>query len=190
LLNVGSVQQWAPVLIPYLLEIDRAGNLVPVWLKIIEQEDLLDLPPDANPAETPIGRAKRFAILMLGHYKSPELSQELGKLATDPDTSLYATQSLVKQATTSALQALVSALKDAEGWAKVDIVEACVTLNQTRFHDILLASGLDRATGLESYIAIPIFRSISLERYLRGGIAIAPRLVQQAAMIFAQVLQD
>src|SRR5205823_5601968 len=51
-------------------------------------------------------------------------------------------------------------------------------------------SGLDRVAGLESYIAIPIFRSISLERYLRGGIAIAPRLVQQAAMIFAQVLQD
>ena len=29
-----------------------------------------------------------------------------------------------------------------------------------------------------------------MERYLRGGSAIAPRLVQQAAMIFAQVLQD
>ena len=190
LLNVGSLQQWVPVLVPFILEIDRAGNLVPAWLKVIEQDDDADLPPDGNPAETMTGRARRFAILMLGNYKSPELSQLLGKLASDPNTSLYATQSLVKQATTPALQALVSALKDAEGWAKVDIVEACLTLNQTRFHDILLASGLDRVAGLESYIAIPIFRSISLERYLRGGIAIAPRLVQQAAMIFAQVLQD
>ena len=190
LLNVGSLQQWVPVLVPFILEIDRAGNLVPAWLKVIEQDDDADLPPDGNPAETMTGRARRFAMLMLGNYKSPELSQLLGKLASDPNTSLYATQSLVKQATTPALQALVSALKDAEGWAKVDIVEACLTLNQTRFHDILLASGLDRVAGLESYIAIPIFRSISLERYLRGGIAIAPRLVQQAAMIFAQVLQD
>ncbi len=190
LLNVGSLQQWVPVLVPFILEIDRAGNLVPAWLKVIEQDDDADLPPDGNPAETMTGRARRFAILLLGNYKSPELSQLLGKLASDPNTSLYATQSLVKQATTPALQALVSALKDAEGWAKVDIVEACLTLNQTRFHDILLASGLDRVAGLESYIAIPIFRSISLERYLRGGIAIAPRLVQQAAMIFAQVLQD
>jgi len=178
------------VLVPFILEIDRAGNLVPAWLKVIEQDDDADLPPDGNPAETMTGRARRFAILMLGNYKSPELSQLLGKLASDPNTSLYATQSLVKQATTPALQALVSALKDAEGWAKVDIVEACLTLNQTRFHDILLASGLDRVAGLESYIAIPIFRSISLERYLRSGITIAPRLVQQAAMIFAQVLQD
>src|SRR5947209_7697176 len=190
LLNVGSLQQWAPVLVPFIMEIDRAGNLVPAWLKVIEQEDDVDLPPDGNPAETMIGRARRFAILMLGNYKTPELSQELGKLATNPDTSLYATQSLVKQATTAALQALVSALKDAEGWAKVDIVEACLTLNQTRFHDILLASGLERVAGLESYIAIPIYRSIPLERYLRGGSAIAPRLMQQAALIFAQVLQD
>ena len=189
-LNVGPLLQWIPVLVPFLLEIDRAGNLVPVWLKVIENDDDPDLPPDANPAETMIGRARRFAILMLGNYKSPELSQLLGKLATDPNSSLYATQSLVKQATTSALQALVIALKDAEGWSKVDIVEACLTLNQTRFHDILLASGLDRVAGLESYIAIPMFRSISLERYLRGGNAIAPRLSQQAAMIFAQVLQD
>ncbi len=189
-LDAQSPEVRVPVLVPFILEIDRAGNLVPAWLKVIEQDDDADLPPDGNPAETMTGRARRFAILMLGNYKSPELSQLLGKLASDPNTSLYATQSLVKQATTPALQALVSALKDAEGWAKVDIVEACLTLNQTRFHDILLASGLDRVAGLESYIAIPIFRSISLERYLRGGIAIAPRLVQQAAMIFAQVLQD
>jgi HEAT repeats/PBS lyase HEAT-like repeat len=190
LLNVGSVPLWAPVLIPYLLEVDRAGNLVPVWLKIIEQEDTQELPADANPAETPMGRASRFAILMLGNYKSPEISQALGKLAIDPHTSLYATQSLVKQSTTAATQELVSALKGAEGWAKVDIVEACLTLKQARFHEILLASGLDRVPGLESYIAIPMFRSIALERYLRGENDIAPRLSQQAASILSQVLQD
>ncbi len=57
LLNVGSVQQWHPILIPFLLEIDRAGNLIPVWLRIIEKGDPEDLPPDANPAETVEGRA-------------------------------------------------------------------------------------------------------------------------------------
>src|SRR5205823_1246809 len=99
-------------------------------------------------------------------------------------------QSLVKQATTAAMQALVIALKDAEGWAKVDVVEACLTLNQPRFHEILLASGFDRVAGLESYVAVPIFRSLALERYLRGGNAIAPRLLEQAALIFGQVLHD
>src|SRR5229473_6465487 len=39
LLNVGSVQQWAQPLVATILEIDRAGNLIPVWLKVIEQED-------------------------------------------------------------------------------------------------------------------------------------------------------
>lgn len=190
LLNVGPVPLWAPVLIPYLLEVDRAGNLVPVWLKVIEREDTQELPADANPAETPMGRASRFAILMLGNYKSPEISRALGKLAIDPNTSLYATQSLVKQSTTTAMQELVSALKDAKGWAKVDIVEACLTLKQARFHEILLASGLDRVPGLESYVAIPTFRAIALERYLRGENDVAPRLSQQAASILSQVLQD
>jgi hypothetical protein len=206
LLNVGSVQQWKPVLIPFLLEIDRAGNLIPIWVRIIEREDATDLPPDANPAETMIGRARRFAILMLGNYKyvdishlhGPEgsdirytdLSALLGRLALDPNTSLYATQSLVKQSTTGAIQALISALKDAEGWAKVDVVEGCLALGQTRFYDIVVASGLDRVPGLESYVAIPIYRTIPLENYLRAEGRLALRLSQQAALIFAQVVQD
>ncbi len=190
LLDIGPFQQWWPVLVPFIFEIDRAGNLIPVWLKIIEREDPHDLPPDANPAETTIGRARRIGLLMLGNYKSPELSQALGKFATDPNSSLYATQSLVKQSTTAALQALISALKDAEGWAKVDIVEVCLSLNQSRFYDLLLASGLDRASGLESYIAVPLYRSIPLEGYLRGSNTITPRLSQQAALVFGQVLQD
>src|SRR3984893_6629623 len=141
MLDVGSLQQWIPVLIPTILEIDRAGNLVPAWLKLVEEDDPGDLPADTNPADTTIGRARRVAILMLGYYKSPELSIVLGKLATDPSSSLYATQSLVKQGTVAALQALVSALKDAGGWAKVDVIDAFAALNQARFYEIMLASG-------------------------------------------------
>ena len=190
LLNVGSVQQWAQPLVATILEIDRAGNLTPVWLKVIEQEDDVDLPPNANPAETMIGRARRFALLMLGNYKSPELSEALGKLAVDPNSSLYATKSLEKQGTTPAMHALISALKDAEGWTKVDIVDACTALKYSRFDDLLLASGLDRAAGLESYIAVPLYRTIDLERYLRGRSGVAPRLTQQAAMVISQILLD
>ena len=43
LLNVGSLQQWIPILVPTILEIDRAGDLVPAWLYIIGQEDPVDL---------------------------------------------------------------------------------------------------------------------------------------------------
>jgi HEAT repeat protein len=221
LLNVGSIYQWAPVLIPFILEIDRAGDFIPAWLNVIEQGDPPDLPTDSDPAETTIGRARRIAILMLGNYKTvaysgeslplgfskqnkskqglkstakmQDLTQFLGKLSLDPNTSSYATQSLAKQATTTALQALISALKDAEGWAKVDIVEACLSLEQPRFYEIVLASGLERVAGLESYVAVPIYRSIPLEGYLRGGntgTPPLPRLSQQAALIFGQVLQE
>ncbi len=190
LLNIGSLQQWIPILVPTILEIDRAGNLVPAWLKILEQEDPDDLPADANPAETMIGRARRLVILMLGYYKTPELSEILGKLAADPHSSLYATRSLVKQNTIASMQALANALKDAEGWAKIDIIDAYASLNQARFYELMLAGGLDRANGLESYIAIPLYRTISLEKYLRGGTGIPPRLTQQAALVVSQVLQD
>ena len=211
LLDLGSFLQWSPILLPFLLEIDRAGNLIPVWLKIIDEGDPTDLPPDTNFAETQVGKARRIAILMLGNYKLTEFSQKsssigfrpgksaatttkydlykvLGRLALDPNTSLYATQSLVKQGNSPAMQTLISALKEAEGWAKVDIIEACLKFNQPSFSDFLLVSGFERASGLESYIAIPLYRALPLERYLRAEVA--PRLCGQAALVFAQVVQD
>ncbi len=190
LLNLGPLQQWIPLLVPTILEIDRAGDLGPVWITIIEQEDTVDLPADANPAETIIGRARRIAILMLGFYKPAEISELLGRLATDSRSSLYATRSLVKQATVAAMKALAGALRDSEGWAKVDVIDAFAIIKQARFYEIMLASGLDRANGLESYIAAPLFRTIPLETYLRGGDNIAPRLTQQAALVVSQVLQE
>ena len=215
ILNVGSVQQWQGILTPFLLEVDRAGNLLPVWLYIIEQREDPVVPPNTNPAETMEGRARRFAMLMLGNYKNPQLATDaedqsgfslrksksnaitattlttiLSSLAVDPNTSLYAVQSLVKLGTNEAIQALLAALKDAEGWAKVDIIEGILTLNQVRFYDILLASGLDKAPGLESYIAIPLYRTLPLENYLRAGNLVGTRLTQQAALVFAQVLQN
>src|SRR5579885_1482790 len=214
LLNVGPVAQWKSVLIPFLFEVDRAGNLTPIWLKIIERGDPKDLPVGTNPAETMEGRARRFAILMLGNYKttetlaqsksigfsrqssavassaSPDLPRLLGKLALDPATSLYATQALVKQGTTAAIQTLVGALKEAKGWAKVDVVEGVLALKQERFNDILIASGLDGAPGLESYLAAPLYQGIALEQYLRGSNEVSPRLSEQAALIFHQALQN
>jgi HEAT repeat protein len=190
LLDIGPLEEWAGVLIPTIREIDRAGNLVPAWIRLVEEDDPQDIPEDANPADTTVGRARRVALLMLGYYKTPELSQLLGKYASDPHSSLYATQSLVRQSTVASLQALLNALKVARGWAKVDIIEAFATLNQARFYEIMLASGLDNAGGLESYLAVPLYRTIPLEHYLRGGEGIAPRLTQQAALVFAQILQD
>lgn len=201
LLDVGPFLQWKAILIPFLYEIDRAGNLIPIWFNIITREDEATTPVDANEIETPLGRAKRTAILMLGNYKYvnisaisnntyTDLSSLLGKLSVDPTTSLYATQSLVQQNTTNAIQALVGALKNAEGWAKVDVVDACLALNLTRFHEVLLASAFDHVTGLESYVAIPLYRAIPLEKYLLQENQKTSRLSQQAARIFAQVIQD
>jgi hypothetical protein len=213
LLNIGPVQQWKTVLIPFLHEIDRAGALIPTWLYIIDQGDPADLPPDGNPADSIQGRARRFAILMLGNYrmigitgtgqgarfasrgesdsKDPsDIAGILGRLATDPNTSLYATEALVKHDTISAKQALMGALKDAKGWAKIDVVEACLTLNQEQFYDLILASGLADVAGLENYIAIPIYRTIPLEGYLRYEHGTSSRLHTNAALIVAQVLQD
>ena len=213
LLNIGPVQQWKAVLIPFLYEIDRGGVLIPTWLYLINQGDPEDLPPDSNPADSIQGRARRFAILMLGNYRMlgiagvsktarfasrgesdsrdpSDIAGVLGQLAIDPNTSLYATEALVKHGTVSATQALMTALKDAKGWAKIDVVEACLTLNQEQFYDLILASGLEDVTGLESYIAVPIYRAIPLESYLRNENGTNARLNANAALIVGQVLQD
>src|SRR2546430_5879985 len=89
-----------------------------------------------------------------------------------------------------AIEALISALKCAKGWAKVDVVEACLELKQGQFYDLLVASGLDDAPGLESYLATPIYRVIPFENYLSGEDKTSPRLLEQSARIFSQVLQD
>src|SRR5260370_34959370 len=88
------------------------------------------------------------------------------------------------------MKVLAGALMDAEGWAKVDVIDAYAILNQARFYEIMLASGLDRANGLESYIAVPLFRTIPLENYLPGSSQLAPRLTPQPALVLSQSLQD
>ncbi|HTI15505.1 MAG TPA: HEAT repeat domain-containing protein [Dictyobacter sp.] len=213
LLNVGPVQQWKDVLIPFLYEIDRAGALIPTWITIIEQGDTENLPSDANPADTTQGRARRFAILMLGKYRmmgisnignAPQLTQRssdggsssfdiaafLGQLATDPNTSLYATQALVQHATVPAMQALIKALEQAKGWARVDVITACLSLHQEHFYDLVLAGGLNDAPGLENYIALAIYREIPLEHFLQRSKEITPPLRAHTAQIVGQVLLD
>ena len=214
LLNIGSVPQWKTIFIPFLLEIDRAGNLLPVWLHIIDHVEDPPIPSEANPAETPQGRARRYAILMLGNYKHPERANEndpllnfwqdaagdpitasrlastLGRLAVDANTSLYAVPALVTLNTNEATQALLQALKEARGWARVDIIDGILTLGQARFYDIALASAFEDISGLENYVAVPLYRVLPLESYLRANTISSPRLAQQAALVFAYVLQS
>jgi FOG: HEAT repeat len=199
LLNVGPVVQWQSVLVPFLYEIDRAGALIPAWLSLIAQDDLADLPPATNPAETPLGRARRYAILLLGKYRTMGIRDDnqttnlpayLGKLASDPNVSMYATEALVQQGTVPAMQALIEALKVARSWAKVDVIEGCLALNQERFFTLVVNSGLKHAPGLESYIALPIYRAVPLERYFVAELKIPPQLQENAALIVQRVLRE
>jgi HEAT repeat protein len=185
LLDVGPLQQWAPLLVTHLLETDRSGNLLPVWQTIIAQGEPRELPPDGNPANTTQGRARRLAVLMLGNYKAPELSRLLGRLVLDPALSHYAAQALCKQNTTLAWQVLMAALKEAEGWALVDIIEACLSAKLSNFYDLLLAFGFERLRGLEQYVVPALYRAVPLERYLDPADAapLPSRIGQNAALI-------
>ncbi|GCF07788.1 HEAT repeat domain-containing protein [Dictyobacter arantiisoli] len=211
LLNVGPIRQWQPLLIPYLYEIDRGGILIPTWTYLIAQGDP-EAPTISNPAETEQGRARRYAILMLGNYRTTgiagqgsqsrfasrgdedatyatDLTEYLGQLARDPEVSLYATQALVKQATMSSLQALLEAFKDAQGWAKVDTISSILEFKQERFYDLILASAFDNVTGLESYVSVPIYRAMPLANYLSNK-NVATRLKSNTAQIFQYILQE
>jgi HEAT repeat protein len=141
---------------------------------------------------------------MLGNYRTmgitstnnrdtdtaTNLPHILGQLATDPNVSMYATEALVKQGTVAAKQALIEALKEARGWAKVDVIEGCLALKQEHFYDMIISSGLDSAPGLESYIAIPVYRTIPIEQYFSTQYEVSPRLQANAALIVQRVLRD
>jgi hypothetical protein len=227
---LGQIEQWKQTLIPFLYEIDRGGVLIPIWIEIIVRGDPPDLPPHTNPVETNAGRIRRLAILMLGNYKTvgiqgkktltaskeplhflptlqetintQDIAQFLGLLATQPDTSLYAVQALLMHANLPAMQALINALHIAKGWAKIDAVEALLSLHQEQFYPLLIANGLKNAHGLEIFIARPLYRTIPLIPYLTGTSPThtASRqqvdqsnnthLQQQAALIIHNVLFD
>lgn len=190
LLDAGPLRPWAPLLESLALDIDRTGLLLPVWLKLIEQVEATTLLSEASLAESLAGRACCIAIRMLGNYKVSELSMALGRLAQDARTSLYATEALTKQATGAALHALVQALQQAEGWAKVDIIEACLALKRRHLQEVALASGLEQLEGLEHVVVAALFRSIDLENYLPAERAASKRLGEQAALVLALALRS
>nr|BBH95330.1 hypothetical protein KTA_35290 [Thermogemmatispora argillosa] len=187
LLDFSPLPQWASLVAAQLYEIDRAGILVPVWRMLIERTEPQEQGAlqGGNPAETPLGKARRLAVLMLGNYRDPELTALLGRLALDARLSFYAAQALLRQNTLLARQTLVRALKEAEGWARIDLLEACLKLKQSGFFDLLLAVGLERITGLEAYVAPSLYSAIPLETYLNPPpeVTLPPKLVQHAALI-------
>ncbi|GER81745.1 hypothetical protein KTAU_03830 [Thermogemmatispora aurantia] len=191
LLDFSPLPQWAPVVTAHLYEIDRAGSLIPVWQALIARGDpgdqeLEQRPLQASsPAETPLGKARRLAVLMLGSYKDAELTALLGRLALDPHLSLYAAQALLRQNTLLARQTLMRAVKEAEGWARIDLIEACLKLKQPGFFDLLLALGLEGIPGLEAYVAPSLYRAIPLEAYLDPPpeATLSSRLIQHAALV-------
>ncbi|MBX5457824.1 MAG: hypothetical protein IRZ31_13060 [Thermogemmatispora sp.] len=180
LLDFSPLPQWAPVVTAHLYEIDRAGSLIPVWQALIARGD-----PGNQEMETPLGKARRLAVLMLGSYKDSELTILLGRLALDPHLSLYASQALLRQNTLLARQTLMRAVKEAEGWARIDLIEACLKLKQPGFFDLLLALGLEGIPGLEAYVAPSLYRAIPLEAYLDPPpeVTLPSRLIQHAALV-------
>lgn len=191
LLDFSPLSQWASLVAAHLYEIDRAGSLIPVWQALIARGDLQDQEEeqrprqDSNPAETPLGKARRLAVLMLGCYKEAELTNLLGRLALDPQLSLYAAQALLRQNTLLARQTLMRAVKEAQGWARIDLIDACLKLKQPGFFDLLLALGLEGVPGLEAYVAPSLYRTIPLEVYLNPPpeVTVPSRLIQHAALV-------
>ncbi|MBX5450722.1 HEAT repeat domain-containing protein [Thermogemmatispora sp.] len=195
LLDFSPLPQWASLVVTNLYEIDRAGILIPVWRLLIEKADPQEQNPlqGSNPADTPLGKACRLAVLMLGNYREPELTALLGRLALDPRLSFYAAQALLNQNTLLARQTLVRALKEAEGWARVDLLEACLKLKQPGFFDLLLAVALERIRGLEAYVAPSLYKSaLPLEAYLNPPpeTTLPLKLVQHAALVCYYVLLE
>ncbi|WP_376794329.1 HEAT repeat domain-containing protein [Thermogemmatispora sp.] len=189
LLDFSPLPQWASLVASQLYEIDRAGSLIPVWRVLAESADFQDLerqtPQGMNPAETPSGKARRLAVLVLGNYKDADLTILLGRLAFDPHLSLYAAQALLRQNTLLARQTLMRALKEAEGWARVDLLEAGLKLKQPSFFDVLLAAGLEGIPGLEAYVAPSLYRTLPIETYLDPPPQATKslKLIQHAALV-------
>lgn len=196
-IQVGPFHQWQQLLLSTLYEIDRAGNLLPLWHHLIERGDPSQQASQSDPTTDPQGYARRVSILLLGYYKQPlplqrhqvgfasrfqrqqpDLVCYLGTLLLDPTTSLYASQALASIGTQQALEELLRALPEAQGWSRIDILERCLALNKEVLYTVLLTYGLEQLHGLEIYAAHAFYRSLPLEKLLTQRLHAA-----QAALI-------
>ncbi len=113
-------------------------------------------------------RALKLSMAMLGPFQEEETIPFFRTMARHPEFSLFATTALANDPRPSARAALVALLDETDGWAKVDVVERLMRIDDLDLGEALITKGLDRTGALEGYLALGIAERCDLSGALKA----------------------
>ncbi len=101
-------------------------------------------------------QALKLSMALLGQFQEPETIPFYRAMARHPEFSLYATTALANDPSPEARVALVQLLDETTGWAKVDVVERLLRVEEEDFDvgEVLLTKGMDGVEPVGSFIAL------------------------------------
>ena len=131
----------------------------------------------------------KLAMALLAPFVEPETVPFYGTLARHPEFSLYATTALANDASPAARAELVSLLDATTGWAKVDVVERLLRLEDLEIGEVLLTKAMDDVDPVGGMIALGVADRCDLAGAMDSK-EITRDTLTGAVRILAQLAED
>lgn len=137
-----------------LAVVDQAIERV-LGLELTDWEPLYDA-LSAIALNTDRPRALKTAMGLLGAFQEEETIPFFATMARHPEFSLFATTALANDVSPRARAELLALLDVTQGWAKVDVVERLLRVEELDLADVLLTKAMDGVEPLGGYIALGV----------------------------------
>lgn len=131
----------------------------------------------------------KLAMALLGPFQEEETVPFYRILARHPEFSLYATTALANDPSPSARAALLQLLDETVGWAKVDVVERLLRVEELELGEVLLTKAMDAVEPVGGYIALGVADRCDLAGALEARGLTRDTLVG-ACRVLAQLASD
>jgi len=134
-------------------------------------------------------RALKTAMGLLGAFQEEETIPFFATMARHPEFSLFATTALANDVSPRARAELLTLLEMTQGWAKVDVVERLLRVEELDLADVLLTKSMDGVEPLGGYIAIGVAERCDLAGALSSSDLMRDTLTG-ACHVLAQLASD
>lgn len=134
-------------------------------------------------------RALKTAMGLLGAFQEEETVPFFSTMARHPEFSLFATTALANDTSPRARAELIALLDLTQGWAKVDVVERLLRVEELDLSDVLLTKAMDGVEPLGGYIALGVAERCDLAGAL-GSRDLMRDTLTGACHVLAQLAND
>ncbi|HVO29643.1 MAG TPA: hypothetical protein VMV18_02865 [bacterium] len=190
----------SPSPVPLLRDLDQALDLrdaVNIVDDVVERVESLALDDWENVYDaisavalsTDRPQTLKVAIALLAPFQEPETVNFFAVLARHPEFSLYACTALANDPSPAARAELVALLDTATGWAKVDVIERLLRVEELDLAEALVTKGMENVEPLGHVVALGLAERCGLAEALDSRDTTRDTLVG-ACRILAQLAED